>query len=57
MAGEVESSHSFPAAEEEMLAYWDQIKAFETSLKLSEGRKEYSFYDGPPFATGPAALW
>jgi isoleucyl-tRNA synthetase len=34
------------------LSYWDQIKAFETSLKLSEGKPEYSFYDGPPFATG-----
>jgi isoleucyl-tRNA synthetase len=28
------------------------IKAFETSLKKSEGKKPYSFYDGPPFATG-----
>ena len=27
-------------------------KTFETSLKQSEGKKPYSFYDGPPFATG-----
>lgn len=33
-------------------AYWNEISAFETSLKLSEGKKEYTFYDGPPFATG-----
>ena len=43
---------SFPGEEEKVLSYWDQIKAFETSLKLSEGKPEYSFYDGPPFATG-----
>eukprot|EP00026_Physarum_polycephalum_P001231 Phypoly_transcript_01232.p1 GENE.Phypoly_transcript_01232~~Phypoly_transcript_01232.p1 ORF type:complete len:1147 (-),score=157.12 Phypoly_transcript_01232:70-3510(-) len=43
---------SFPDQEESILGYWDQIKAFETSLKLSEGKPEYSFYDGPPFATG-----
>jgi isoleucyl-tRNA synthetase len=24
----------------------------QTSLKLSEGRPPYTFYDGPPFATG-----
>ena len=43
---------SFPKAEEEVLEYWKSIDAFQTSLKLSEGRPEYSFYDGPPFATG-----
>lgn len=51
-AGSVESSHNFADAELEVLAYWDKIDAFKTSLKLSEGKKEYSFYDGPPFATG-----
>ena len=29
-----------------------EIDVFQTSLKLSEGRPEYTFYDGPPFATG-----
>ena len=43
---------SFPIAEEEILKYWGEINAFETSLKFSEGRPEYTFYDGPPFATG-----
>ena len=27
-------------------------RAFKRSLELSEGRPLYSFYDGPPFATG-----
>ncbi|KYQ89108.1 isoleucyl-tRNA synthetase [Tieghemostelium lacteum] len=43
---------SFPKEEEKVLDYWNQIKAFETSVKMSEGKPEYSFYDGPPFATG-----
>lgn len=48
----VSDNISFPKAEEEVLAYWKEIDAFNTSLKLSEGRPEYTFYDGPPFATG-----
>ena len=42
----------FAAEEERTLAYWAEIDAFQTSLKLSEGRPEFTFYDGPPFATG-----
>lgn len=43
---------SFAEEEEKILEYWNKIDAFQTSLKLSEGRPEYTFYDGPPFATG-----
>ncbi|KAJ1969386.1 isoleucine--tRNA ligase, partial [Dispira parvispora] len=43
---------SFPKEEEKILAYWREIDAFQTSLRQSKGRKPYSFYDGPPFATG-----
>ncbi|KAI9355066.1 tRNA synthetases class I-domain-containing protein [Zopfochytrium polystomum] len=49
---EVPAQISFPAEEHKVLEFWDKIDAFQTSLKLSEGRKPYSFYDGPPFATG-----
>lgn len=42
----------FANEEERTLAYWTEIDAFQTSLKLSEGKPEYTFYDGPPFATG-----
>lgn len=35
-----------------MLSHWKDIDAFHTANKLSEGRPVYSFYDGPPFATG-----
>lgn len=43
---------NFSKAEEEVLAYWNEIDAFQTSLKLSEGKPHFTFYDGPPFATG-----
>ena len=43
---------NFSEEEEKILSLWASIDAFQTSLKLSEGRPEYTFYDGPPFATG-----
>ncbi|KAI9892009.1 MAG: isoleucine--tRNA ligase [Vezdaea aestivalis] len=45
-------SIDFPKEEEEVLRYWKEIKAFETQVELSKGRDPYTFYDGPPFATG-----
>lgn len=40
------------AHEEEILTYWDEVKAFERSVSEKGGNKSYVFYDGPPFATG-----
>jgi len=42
----------FPQEEEAVLAYWKSIDAFQEQMRRSEGRKPYTFYDGPPFATG-----
>ncbi|OII76698.1 isoleucyl-tRNA synthetase family protein [Cryptosporidium andersoni] len=42
----------FPAMEEEVLEFWKSIDVLNTSLKKAQGRPRYSFYDGPPFATG-----
>lgn len=42
----------FPAFEAEMLKAWNDEKTFEESLKIREGAKRWSFYDGPPFANG-----
>ncbi len=36
--------------EEQILSFWDQEKIF--SRTLDPNKKTYSFYDGPPFATG-----
>ncbi|KAG7098727.1 Isoleucine--tRNA ligase, cytoplasmic [Marasmius oreades] len=49
---DISASFDFPKEEEKVIAFWREIDAFRTSLKLSEGRPEYTFYDGPPFATG-----
>ncbi|XP_053378371.1 isoleucine--tRNA ligase, cytoplasmic-like [Mercenaria mercenaria] len=52
MAQPVPEKISFPDEEENVLKYWKEIDAFKTSMKLSKGRPRYTFYDGPPFATG-----
>lgn len=44
--------YSFPKEEEKVLKLWEELDAFKTQLKLTEGKPEYIFYDGPPFATG-----
>jgi len=44
--------YHFPKEEDEILKLWDQLDAFKEQLRRSEGRPEYIFYDGPPFATG-----
>ncbi|XP_046853960.1 isoleucine--tRNA ligase, cytoplasmic-like [Xenia sp. Carnegie-2017] len=44
--------HSFPKEEEKILELWKELDAFQSSLKQSKGKPRYTFYDGPPFATG-----
>ena len=48
----VSSDVDFPKNEESVLSLWDQKKIFEKTLEATKGSKFYSFYDGPPFATG-----
>ncbi|KAK9497866.1 hypothetical protein O3M35_003776 [Rhynocoris fuscipes] len=43
---------NFSDEEEKILRFWDEIDAFLEAQRLSQGRPAYSFYDGPPFATG-----
>jgi isoleucyl-tRNA synthetase len=38
--------------EENILQFWKETDAFKEQLRRSEGRPQYVFYDGPPFATG-----
>ncbi|EOD50003.1 Isoleucyl-tRNA synthetase [Neofusicoccum parvum] len=45
-------SISFPKEEERILALWKEIDAFQRQVELSKGKQPYTFYDGPPFATG-----
>lgn len=37
----------WPKEEEKVLELWRELDAFKESLRQSEGRKPYSFYDGP----------
>jgi isoleucyl-tRNA synthetase len=42
----------FPDEEEKVLKYWEDIDAFKRQLELTKDKPKYTFYDGPPFATG-----
>ncbi|OON15960.1 tRNA ligase class I [Opisthorchis viverrini] len=46
------ASVNFPEEEVVILEYWEKQKIFQTCLKQSSNRPRYTFYDGPPFATG-----
>ncbi len=48
----VPSNVNFPALEARVLDLWDRIDAFQQSIELRPEDSAYSFYDGPPFATG-----
>jgi isoleucyl-tRNA synthetase len=48
----VDPKQSFPEMEENILKFWEESKIFEKSLELRKDAELYSFYDGPPFATG-----
>ncbi|WP_061964321.1 isoleucine--tRNA ligase [Demequina aurantiaca] len=59
-AAAISPSPSFPALEEEVLAYWKSDDTFQASIDNrpvtseggEEGDNEFVFYDGPPFANG-----
>jgi isoleucyl-tRNA synthetase len=38
--------------EEQILAFWEKNNIFKRSIEAREGKEEFVFYDGPPFATG-----
>ncbi|XP_018019508.1 isoleucine--tRNA ligase, cytoplasmic [Hyalella azteca] len=43
---------SFPGEEEKVLKLWKEIDVFHNCLKQSKDKPKFTFYDGPPFATG-----
>ncbi|HJO29800.1 MAG TPA: class I tRNA ligase family protein, partial [Acidobacteriota bacterium] len=45
-------SISFPETERAVMKRWEDRCAFERSIEQRSRTKNYSFYDGPPFATG-----
>lgn len=52
MYNPVDPRVNFPEVEERILAFWEKNDTFKKSIQQREGREEYIFYDGPPFATG-----
>lgn len=48
----LEGDVKLPEVEEKVLAFWNERKIFEKSLEQTADGKPFTFYDGPPFATG-----
>ncbi|GMO21754.1 MAG: isoleucine--tRNA ligase [Termitinemataceae bacterium] len=48
----IDPKQSFPALEEDVLKFWEDNDIFKKSIAQHEGNEEFTFYDGPPFATG-----
>ncbi len=48
----VNPKQSFPELERGILQYWREQDMFRRSIELREESETFSFYDGPPFATG-----
>lgn len=46
------AGESFPEREERVLRLWKEGRIFERSVEEKQGGPLFSFYDGPPFATG-----
>ena len=47
-----DQNQTFPAREEEVLQFWKDHRMFERSVEKRKECPLFSFYDGPPFATG-----
>ncbi|MEN0062001.1 MAG: isoleucine--tRNA ligase [Myxococcota bacterium] len=43
---------NFPQQESQIIELWERIDAFARSVSRRDPSKSFSFYDGPPFATG-----
>lgn len=52
MAEEGTQFFNFPKEEEKVIQQWDELDAFQKTLDLTKDFPRFSFFDGPPFATG-----
>jgi len=48
----VSNKTDFPNMEREVLAFWETHGTFKKSVARNKDKRDYVFYDGPPFATG-----
>ncbi|MFS8563696.1 MAG: isoleucine--tRNA ligase [Rhabdochlamydiaceae bacterium] len=49
---EIKDQEGFPEGEEKVLAFWEREDIFKKSIEERKKGPLFSFYDGPPFATG-----
>jgi len=49
---DINDKDTFPEREEKILAFWRKNRIFKKSVEARKGAELFSFYDGPPFATG-----
>jgi isoleucyl-tRNA synthetase len=52
MFNSIDTKESFPNREKKILQFWQEKNVFAKSLENRKGKPFFSFYDGPPFATG-----
>ncbi|MFH0890769.1 MAG: class I tRNA ligase family protein, partial [Candidatus Liptonbacteria bacterium] len=52
MGGFLEEGFNLPVIEGKILSFWEGNKIFEKTLDKTRDGEPYTFYDGPPFATG-----
>lgn len=52
MFKKVDPKMELPKTEEEILKFWDENNIFQKSIDQRKDSPSYSFFDGPPFATG-----
>ncbi|MCK4591852.1 class I tRNA ligase family protein, partial [Candidatus Parcubacteria bacterium] len=52
MFKKVNPRQNFPEMEKDIMNFWKEDKIFEKSVNNRSDKKTYSFFDGPPFATG-----
>lgn len=48
----VDQKQLLPKLEEEILEFWDKENIFAKSLEIRSDAPQFSFFDGPPFASG-----
>ncbi len=48
----LDEEFNLPKLEEKILNFWKTHRIFEKSLEKTKNKKPFTFYDGPPFATG-----
>ena len=52
MYKKVSTDLNFTARELETIGFWKKNSIFERSSEKNKGKKEFTFYDGPPTANG-----